>query len=141
MKQTLEEMQLVGAFVAHPWGNSALRIYDDAFGEFYVIGHEFGPTDVIRASSAESALDIWADEQQSIPLDQMHEAYGFDSEEELRAADAREEYPELLEGYVYQSNHDGGSGIVDVGYYQWICRLDAAARERLGIKLQMADYV
>jgi hypothetical protein len=141
MKQTLEEMQLVGAFVTRPCGNSALRIYDDSFGEFFVVGDEYGPTHVIRAHSVHSALDIWADEQPSIPVEDVPEAYGFDSEDELRAFEERGEYPELADGYAYQENHDGGSGIVNVGYYQWIVPLDAANRERLGVTIQVADYV
>ena len=141
MKQTLEEMQLVGAFVARPWGDSALSVHDEVFGEFFVIGNEYGPTDVIRTFSAEFALELWADKQQSIPAEDVPEAYGFNSSLELSAFEEREEYPELLEGYMYQSSADGGSGIVNVGHYQWICSLDAAARERLGIKIQMADYV
>ena len=70
---------------------------------WYLFGHEFGPTDLVRANSLESAWEAWLDEQPTIDVADVAEAYDGD---------------ELVEGYHYQANSTD-SGIVDVGHYAW----------------------
>ena len=57
-----------------------------------------------------------------VPIDEVHKAYGFDTKEAFDAAHESAiegtgaEWPELIEGYSYQSN-SSGSGIVDHGHH------------------------
>jgi len=105
---------------------------------------------LIRARSFEKAWEIWVDESETIPESEIPEAYGFDgwdsdgekseteyspetAEERFKAAVKKAEagkrdYPELVEGYEYQSN-SSGTGIVSVSHYVWLREL---VREDLG---------
>jgi hypothetical protein len=111
----------------------------------FLLGHEFGPTHLIRASSFDDAWEAWVDSQNTVAEDDLWEAYGFDSEDSYKAfnllfgqdlkeqawviakADGIEgcgvtvpnDYPLLAEGYEYQSNASG-TGIVEVGHYAWV---------------------
>jgi hypothetical protein len=75
---------------------------------------------VIVADTWEEAYEMLIDELPTVPEDELHEAYGFDSKEEfdaaVAAADSGEgEYPELIDGRTYQSNCSG-TGVVDTAY-------------------------
>ncbi len=111
---------------------SPVQSYDDCMGPLWLFGHEFGVAMVIRAQSFESAWEIAIDESPVIPdtLSDICEAYGYYGpecrndagelwEDAVRAAENCENFPELIEGYEYQSNATG-SGIVDVGHYAWL---------------------
>ena len=101
------------------------KVYDDCSGDLYVYGQEYGPICLIRANSWEAAYEIAIDESPPVALDDVHEAYGFDTQAELD--DARRANPdggpELAEGYQYQTNATG-TGIVNSGYYEWLNTLD-----------------
>jgi len=104
-----------------------VKVYDDAFGQWYLFGHEFGPVWLIRADSFQSAWEIAIDESPTIDVDDIHEAYDMSKDEfEAKSHAERNEdgdWPDLVEGYEYQSNATG-SGIVNVGHF-----LVSASRE------------
>ena len=114
-----------------------LDIYDDCYGPLWVYGHEFGPTMVIRASTFETAYEIAIDESLTIAPSEVPEAYGFDTQEELDTVVEAGEHPDLLEGYQYQSNATG-TGIVNVGHYEWIEELTPETIERFNLKISIA---
>jgi hypothetical protein len=104
-----------------------VRVYDDGMGPLWMFGCEYGVTMIIRALSFETAWEIAIDESPTIDATDVPEAYGVygdDAERKLRQAvelaEAGDgEYPELVEGYEFQSNATG-TGIVDVGHYAWL---------------------
>ena len=115
----------------------------------FVIGHEFGPTHLIRANHLSSAYEVWVDEQPTVPVEDLWEAYGFNSEEsynefcslfnqglkeeawviakndgiEGEGVSVPDDYPYVIEGYEQQSN-SSGTGIVDVGHYVWVAEFE-----------------
>lgn len=132
-----------------------VKVIDDCGDEspcrinrWYVFGHEYGATHVIRARGESSAYEIWVDEQSTIAPDEVHEAYGaFDKLVEWLVARGHENTSTLrgfanryaslffalsiakgtdnvwdewplIEGYEMQSNSTG-TGIVNVGHYAW----------------------
>jgi len=54
-----------------------VKVYDDGYGEWHLIGQEFGPTLLVLAKGQSSAFDIWLDESPTIDSDDLPEAYGF----------------------------------------------------------------
>lgn len=57
-----------------------LRLIDDwSFdgGKWFVIGEEFGPRVIVHADSEQSAYEAFIDEENVVPDDNIHEAYGF----------------------------------------------------------------
>lgn len=138
----LKDMELVGATMQPIkfLERHKLRVYDDGWGKLYLFGNEFGPTWVIRARSLETAYDIWLDEQPTVPKDELYLAYGFSSEKAFNdLMKAHPEYPlSLPKGYEYQPNASG-TGIVEVGYYEWFRELTQEQMDRHGIKLQVVD--
>lgn len=134
--------QLIGARTSDGY---PIDVYDDSYGPVFVFGHEHGPTLVIRSRSWHSAWEIAIDEMRPISEEEVPEAYGFDgwdsagerTETEYSPDTARarferwiedaesgeKDYPELLEGYEYQSNSTG-TGIVNVGHYAWLEEYD-----------------
>lgn len=61
----------------------------------------------------------------SIPLGDMYQAYGYDTDEQYQEARATldsTESPELAEGYYYQESFDN-TGIAELGA-DWIYRMD-----------------
>jgi hypothetical protein len=75
----------------------------------------------------------WREANQKLTTLEWSAAYDAECARILRAwgdaADAGErEYPELIEGYEYQSNASG-TGIVDVGHYAWMNEADLAKVE------------
>lgn len=138
----------------------SVTVYDDGGAgwdySWFVCGHEYGPTFLVRADSEYSAYNIWRDESPTISADDVHEAYGaFDKllehmvnlghennralrnfctrwdrvffEVSTRDANYTGAWDnwELLEGYEYQSN-SSGTGIVDVGHYEWLRPLEGS---------------
>lgn len=136
-----------------------VKVIDDCGDErpcrinrWYVLGHEYGATHVIRARGESSAYEIWVDEQATIAPDEVHEAYGaFDKLVEWLVERGHENTSTLrgfanryaslffalsiakgtdnvldewplIEGYEMQSNSTG-TGIVNVGHYAWFCEL------------------
>ena len=114
-----------------------LVTYDDGFGPLWIYGHEYGPTIIVRAMSFEAAYEIAIDESLTIAPSEVPEAYGFDTQEELSAVVEAGEYPDLLEGYQYQSNATG-TGIVEVGHYEWCEELTPESIERFSLKITIA---
>ncbi len=125
-----------------------LKVYDDCWGTLWLYGHEYGPTMLIRAEGVESAHSIAIDASKTINADEMWEAYGFDNEAAYQERVTQlanpyndGEYPDLSEGYQYQSN-SSGTGIVNVGYYEWYREAEASdfqGCERLRITV-VGDY-
>ena len=100
-----DDQELVSATTRY---GSPIRTYDDGMGTLYAYRDAGGLCGVVRALSWEDAWELVEDEiLEPIPDDEVPEAYGFDTLEELQAA----EEPDLVEGYSYQSNATG-SGIV-----------------------------
>ena len=127
-EQSMSEMKAVS-----PFGNEVpcVETWDD---HLWALCDEFGPRVFVTADTFENAWEEAVDALPAIPADEVHEAYGFDTDEELAAAaskaDRREnespgtygeqrgedQTPSLAEGYEYQSNATG-TGIVWVGYH------------------------
>ncbi len=109
--------------------------------KFYLFYNEFGYTDLVHADNETSAWEAWIDEQETVPMEEVHEAYGaydamrdymiqkgYEDDRHLRDfcnrncplffrwKNAQEHEMDLIEGYHYQSNFTG-TGIVDVGHY------------------------
>ena len=100
-----DDQELVSATTRY---GSPIKTYDDGMGTLYAYRDAGGLRGVVRALSWYDAWEIVEDEILTpIPEEDMPEAYGFDTLEELQAA----EEPDLAEGYSYQSNATG-SGIV-----------------------------
>ena len=107
-KLITDDQELVSATTRH---GSPVKTYDDRFGSLYAYRDAGGLVGLVRASSWEDAWEIVMDEILTpITDDDLPEAYGFDTLEELLAAPAEER--DLVEGYSYQSNATG-SGIVE----------------------------
>jgi len=124
---------------------STVKVYDDAFGSWFVGKRECGPwivpSLIIRAQSWESAYSIYEDESPTVPADELHEAYDMTREEytakcaEIQSAsDAREcvDYPELACGYSHQSNSTD-TGIVHTADMT----LDAAGDEHNEVRFKI----
>lgn len=117
-------------------------IIAEAFdGPVWVLTHEFGAWAVTCALSFESALEAFLDELPAVPADELHEAYGLDSIEELQALDraARDgsgQWPELEPGYSYQGNATG-TGVVYLGDYWQINPLTRDEMRRHDIKIEI----
>lgn len=133
----------------HPDGND---IYDERYYSLYAIGHEFGVTDIYLVSCEQDAMDQWLDDQPTIPVDEIHEAYnaydhlrahlknkGHEDTQQLRNFcnryasvyfdiesqnhDVRYKAWDLDEAYQLQPNATG-TGIVNVGHYQTLFEVD-----------------
>lgn len=129
-------ISLVAAFTK--WG-SEIRVYDDGIGPLWVYANELDSTSwIVRAQSFQDALECIYDEMEPIADDELHEAYGFDTREELDAAvthaEENGEYLDLTDGYSYQANATG-TGIVNHGYYEGLEELTHDHIDRLEISL------
>lgn len=98
------------------------KIVDDygSGGKWFVGKMECGPwilpSKLVRADSWESAWEAYIDECPTVPDDELHEAYGYDSRAEFQqmiddVKDGSREYPDLSCEYDHQSNASG-TGIV-----------------------------
>ncbi len=99
------------------WDNPIRYYDDDANGILFVARNTYGIVAFIRARSFERAYDIFLDEfAYRVAPEDIHEAYGFDTKEELNVAVANaesgDEYPDLIEGYSHMPNSGGTTGIV-----------------------------
>lgn len=106
----------------NPHGRAIPTIDDwgDDSADLWAVLNEYGIHSIVRAQTYEDAYEAWADEQPTVPVAELPEAFGFDTEAEYlaavgRAAAAEGEWPKLTEGYAYQGNASG-SGVVWVGY-------------------------
>ena len=100
-----DDQELVSASTRH---GTPIETYDDSMGTLYAYRDASGLVGLVRALSWHGAWYLVEDEiLEPIPEEDMPEAYGFDTLEELQAA----EWPDLAEGYSYQSNATG-TGIV-----------------------------
>lgn len=138
-----------------------LPVYDDGDGPLWLFGEEYGATMLVRASSFEAAWGIVIDESRTIDPSEVPEAFGYEGEDaqarldaDLREArDGRGEWPDLIDGYEYQSN-SSGTGIVSVSYYAWlreftredladyrlIVRSDECERTRVQVRMHSYAY-
>lgn len=82
-------------------------------GKWFVGKVELGPwimpSKLVRADSWESAWEAYIDECPTVPDDELHEAYGYDSRAEFKQMvddvnDRAREYPDLSDEYDHQSN-------------------------------------
>ena len=118
-----------------------VKVYDDGYKFGYplwIYGDEFGPTFIVAAQTFEDAYEIVMDESFTIEENEMYEAFGFDNEEDYQAAlvhMGKGEYPDLQEGYTFQSNCTG-TGIVHHGYHEWLRELDKEYIKTHEVKLR-----
>lgn len=124
--------------------DNEIAVYDDSLGPLWICGEEFGPSWIIRALSFEAAYGIWTDERPTIPQEEVHEAYGFDSDADMVKCDTEcregsREYPDLIEGYSYQDNASD-TGIVATGHYEWLHELTPAFLHESEIRLKIEAY-
>jgi hypothetical protein len=97
---------------------------------------------IIRAQDWHSAYEIAIDESPTVPVEELHEAYGFETREEMEKADklaqgGLAEWPDLQEGYQYQSNASG-TGVVFSGYYEWLEPFTSEYLKREEIRIRIA---
>lgn len=78
-----ESIESARIWTGHTWRE--LPVVDDGWGQLYLAGMEYGAMHLIRATSWESAYEAWVDELPPVPDDEIHEAYGLNSAEELAA--------------------------------------------------------
>ena len=131
-----------------------IKVCDDSFGNWYVWGREYGPEYLVRAQGESGAIGIVYDELPAINSDDLPDAYnafdklivhlvdkGHENTLQLRrfcsqwsdvffkiathdanATGAWDNW-EIDEAYQYQDNSTG-TGIVEVGHYEWIEEID-----------------
>lgn len=102
--------------------------------DLYMVGNEYGATDLICAFSESDAWEEWLDNEPAIDDHDLYMAYGFNNPDEyalackmdesdraiyLKSLDLSEDFT-IVEGYEYMPNSGGTNGIVDVSEYQWI---------------------
>lgn len=139
----------------------AIKVYDDGSPgwdgwRWFVLGHEYGPTMLVRAQNESSAYEIWVDESATIDAGDVHEAYGaFDKLLDAMESRGHEDDCALREfcgrwdeWYFEMSTSAGnladvwdswpllegyeyqsnssGTGIVDVGHYAWMKPLEGS---------------
>lgn len=94
------------------------------------------PTCIVSATSWDSAYEALIDELPTIPDSELYEAYGFETQADFDACrnDDLHDWPELIEGYQYQSNFTG-TGIVNIGHYESLSPLTSDYLKQSGIKL------
>ncbi len=93
-----------------------IKYYDDGYGPLWIYRDASGLIGIVRARTWEDAYGIVEDEfLPVVPADEVHEAYGMTAEEfhskTHQERNESGEWPDLLEGYSYQSNATG-TGIV-----------------------------
>ena len=121
-------------------GAVPVPVWDDGFGPLWVYRDEFGIVGIVRAQTWHDALDCAYDELlKPISDDEIPEAYGFASQDELDSAvalarDGKREYPDVIEGYSYQSNSTG-NGIVSPSYNEALDLLTDELAKRLEVEI------
>lgn len=93
-----------------------IKYYDDGFGPLWIFRNTMGIVGIVRCQTWEDAYGIVEDEfLPVVPAEEIHEAYDMTKEEfHAKTHEERNEsgdWPELSEGYSYQSNSTG-TGIV-----------------------------
>lgn len=96
--------------------DSPIRYYDDGFGPLWIMRDSMGIVGIVRCQSWHDAWSIVEDEfLPVVPRDELHDAYNLSREEfdSLSHAERNEtgNWPDLAEGYSYQSNSTG-TGVV-----------------------------
>lgn len=93
--------------------DSPIKFYDDSWGNFWVFRDTGGIVGIVRARTWEDAYSIVEDEfLPVVPVEDIHECYDMTAEQYAKkSANNGEDWPDLVEGYSYQSNSTG-SGIV-----------------------------
>jgi hypothetical protein len=123
---------IVGAFSR--WGREILTVDDSTNGTLYIYENEDRRA-VVRADSFESALEAVYDELPAIDKEDVPEAYGFDSEDEMRAAEENPDHEwNLVDGYTCQANATG-TGIVWHGHSEQLTPIEPETFEELKISL------
>lgn len=107
-----------------PFGNP-ITVEDGGMGPLWAWSDNpyGGIAAIVRAQSYETALEIVYDLLPTIPEDEVHEAYGFDTREAFEAFALTGEQPDLIDGYHYQANASG-TGIVGVDPCERMWKLD-----------------
>ena len=114
-KVTTKSQQLspdeIGISFAYASGRP-VKYYDDGIGPLWLYRDASGLLGIVRAQKWEDAYEIVEDEfLPVVPADEIHEAYGMTKEEfEAKSTSERHrdnDWPELVEGYSYQSNEIG----------------------------------
>lgn len=106
-------------------------------------GSYWSPVLIVGAASWTDAYETAIDERPTVAPDDLWMAYGFDSPEEYDAAvmEAKEsghDWPDLAEGYTYQSNASG-TGIVDTSEFT-IVELTRDLMKKHGIEVSIRHF-
>ena len=124
------------------YGND-IAFLNDWTSPLWVYSNEYGPTFIATGQTWESTYEAIIDELTTVPESELYEAFGFDNQAdydakiaELRAETGDVEWPELIEGYRYQSNFTG-TGIVSVGHYENLSPLTTEYLKESGIQLEI----
>ena len=119
---------------------SAIKYYDDGMGPLWIMRDSMGIVGIVRAMKWHDAYSIVEDE--FLPVvspEEIHEAYDMSAEEfHSKTHEQRNEtgdWPELTDGYSYQSNSTG-TGIVSHDLNgEALDPLTVELCERLGIQI------
>lgn len=104
-------------------------------GAVWLAADEDGIAGIVAADSFEKAYEAVIDAMPTIKADEVYEAYGMGSPEELAARVADEDHPDLEEGYVHQSNCEG-TGIVSVGHCLMLRRMTRRDAYDMGLQIR-----
>lgn len=107
--------------------NNPIKSYDDGFGPLWIMIDSTGIVGIVRASTWDNAFNVFLDEIiPPIGKDEIEDAYN--------------ENNELNEGYAYQPNAHGSSGIVSLDLNGWfIEQLNQKMVDDLEIKLTILN--
>lgn len=93
-----------------------VNVYVESSGTTpWLLCNEHGLDALIIAQSFDSALEEYLDESKAIAVEDMPEAYGLETQAQLEQADP--DSLNLEQGYHYQPNAGGGTGIASLGHY------------------------
>ena len=97
-----------------------------------------GLTAVGQGRDYQSVYDAIIDQLEPIEQEDVPEAYDCENQAELDAILATGDYPKLGEGYELQSNATG-TGIVRVGYHEYLGPLTLDYVKRNGLRLTISQ--
>ena len=125
---------------------SGIDFLNDWTSPLWVYSNEYGPTFIAAGQTWESTYEAIIDELTTIPESELYEAFGFDNrkdyDEEIHTLQivleetGNVDWPELIEGYRYQSNFTG-IGIVSVGHNENLQPLTTEYLKESGIQLEI----
>lgn len=97
------------AVINDGWDDRPVWLVEQASGNFGCV------VAVVAERSFEAAYSAWVDEAPTVPPEDLHDAYGFNTpqayQDAVAVAEELETYVPLADGYTYQGNASG-TGIV-----------------------------